>query len=238
MRKAFTLLELIVVIAIITVLAGITLLGVRHIMGKMDENETRASLEVCRSMFGVVRDKGYTAPGFWFQDGVAGVYAVPQSPPPKGSFWRLASHDHPTYTALDDLANPSLTDDLFTNTIAAFAHMQLHPEARKMIDSLPAKQLRTYSLPYTYAGNSGTLTAHVLLDAWQNPVVFIPASGYSSGAGQPITTSAGVMPHDPSQWPPVETPPKWPPGKAQSYFLSAGPDGRLSTTADNIILLN
>jgi prepilin-type N-terminal cleavage/methylation domain-containing protein len=246
MRKGFTLLELIVVIAIITVLGGITLLGVRHIMGNMKETETRAALQAAFHLYKVVWINGNAAPGFWYENGVAGVYARPNYPPPYGAFWKLISCDRPTYTTLDDLSNPDLADDLMANTIVAYAHMEQFPECRKAIGALPANRIREYSLPYSFTftnpitaattTTTGTLTAHVPLDAWGNPILFVPASGYTRGPGNPIMTSLGLKPYDPAQWPPAQfLLPQWPPKAAELFFISAGPDGKLWTTEDNLI---
>jgi prepilin-type N-terminal cleavage/methylation domain-containing protein len=99
----------------------------------------------------------------------------------------------------------------------------------------------------------------LILDAWGNPIIFVPATGLINvftGAGTPDATVAALPPpigsipagisrrlpaitspegqNDPNYGPPaVAVPPgQKPPGRP--FFVSAGPDGDLSTGDDNL----
>jgi hypothetical protein len=98
----------------------------------------------------------------------------------------------------------------------------------------------------------------LILDAWGNPIIFVPATGLINvytGAGTPDATVATLPPpvafipaglrslppitspegqNDPNYGPPVQNvfPGVKPPGRP--FFVSAGPDGDLSTGDDNL----
>ncbi len=81
------------------------------------------------------------------------------------------------------------------------------------------------------AGNrKSPLRPAILVDAWNNPIILVPAAGLrgialKAGGTDQVITSAGVFPYSTNYRTPAN---------ARPFFASAGPDGDFTTGDDNV----
>jgi prepilin-type N-terminal cleavage/methylation domain-containing protein len=215
-RKAFTLIELLIVILILAVLAGLVIIGLGVLSKPNQEKVTKQTLQNLRSTLDELRNK----------TNLANFY------PQNDSNWHRPVAA-PTGTLADKGKNPSswTTDQVrvIGNTRVLMHKIRQVPTNKTALDDLPAeRQFKFGGLP----GRNEDVTIHdspVLLDAWGVPIICVPAEGLSGvrQAGQPYTITT-VKRRASGEDATVLLP------GARPFFVSAGPDGDFSTGDDNI----
>ncbi len=221
-RSGFSLVEMIAVIGIITVLLGIIVVAYNAIAGASAVQATKTTLAAAQSMLAELNTgtRLTTYPPKWYWNSSV-TDTTPNHIGTTGEdFWNIP------FTPSAALSNPgdvsaggTVTSNRFVSD--AIRNTQL---AMKMITSIPANKSAFQKLPtdLVMRNASGTaLDPPVLLDAWQNPIIFVPATGLTSvtvgGVSTTITTTgtAGSVVNRP-------------------FFASAGPDGDFSKGDDNV----
>lgn len=245
------MIELMVAIAIMTILAGMILLGVKHMSNAAKVQATRVRLENLKSMLAeyelktrlaqptgwTVAATGWTGVGgdFWKSwDG--GTTAMP-SPGNVGadmrsSTWDIAwSSSSPLWAS----GKPSAITEF------AMAELAKIPSNAAAIGKLPASDFIQPG-PVTYRA--------AMLDGWRNPIIFVPAAGLGGETYDPaksygegvrvasggniykcIKSCTGTAPPNATYWTPsaIITAPN-----NRPFFASAGPDGDFSKGDDNL----
>jgi prepilin-type N-terminal cleavage/methylation domain-containing protein len=289
---AFTLVELIVVIAIIALLIGIAVFGMKHIFKGQGTNTTAVQLQSLRGLIAELETTGKLSsrqPPFMWSGGTrvgppdetidiwsSGAPTVSSSDPTAGSPSPLNSPGDVTIEAWDS-GDPKLSDrfrsDAVANTQLVMRQLMANPNNRAAVGKLPPDQLlknpeqgmtppkhpiitaQDNKLHLENPANaSGTITPPIPVDAWQNPIIFVPSAGlrvavgwsgmdtYKAGAlvvdsnklYRAIKANHGTPTSDTGVWeqytgPGVVTSPDHRP-----FFASAGPDGDFRTPDDNI----
>jgi len=245
----FTMIEIIVAIAVILVLAGILLVGLRSIAGSTQAGETRVLLENVRGMLDELDSKAklgaHNRPLEWWVGSSSVLKA--QTQPEEVDFWHRTSDQdsidppRPRPIEAPGSVKPGTNDrtnhPAVRNTAIAMAKLVSVPANRTKLQGIPNQRLmRLVELPPTAADpisatsltNEATLPP-VVLDAWGNPIIFVPASGMivtlNSIGEQRLITSSKVR-----QIPPTE----YAAPSDRPFFASAGPDGDFSTGDDNL----
>lgn len=191
-HRAFTLIELLMVISIIALLIGIAIVGFARVGRSAQEKQTRGQLEVLMLMLSNYHDAAKTT--LVYPDPTP--VAAPQSVAEGGA---------------DRYGTPVIT------TATILGHLRTVPRNNQAYEQVGAdKLLKDVSGNYL----------SVLLDAWGNPIIYVPKEGLNNVTLDGYTvriTSLGVI--APSGTPNPESRPFW---------ASAGPDGDFRNGDDNI----
>jgi prepilin-type N-terminal cleavage/methylation domain-containing protein len=202
-RSGFTMIEILVVIGIILILAGMLFIGGKMVFGKAKIKSTRITLDNLAGMLVELDAKTEAAKLY------VGDVEAPGD----------VSHD----------AYPGVTDryehDAVEKTQAAMLALRAMPTNKAALEKLTNEQILLK--PVTPSGGfilavdaSGNLNPPILADAWGNPIILVPADGMvrvyfaDRGASEFRVTSKGVVSVGSSA----------PPG-SRPFFASAGPDG-------------
>lgn len=114
--------------------------------------------------------------------------------------------------------NPRYNAAAIAATNGVMGLLQAIPENRAMLAKLPGEKLLR---------RGGAVANPILLDAWNNPVLFVPAGGLSgvtlAGTGGRTVTSRGVIADGGEV-----------PVGARPFWASAGPDGNFAKGDDNL----
>jgi prepilin-type N-terminal cleavage/methylation domain-containing protein len=243
-RRGITLIEVMVVISIILVLIGLFLAGAKHWTDSANRNATNLQMEKLNAWLSEMQGG---SPNFltnpanaWFMD----TTIAPLPPPLDASVYGNVTPDYESTTdtwivgsTTITLANPSSRARAIRDTaVGIMFRLGINGNIAKELQSLPAGQVISfnpttnppYSNPVTLTAPvitapiptpSATLTRFppVLLDGWNNPIIFVPASGlqkvYVGGSATPVI---------------IQSPDNRP------FWASAGPDGDFTRGDDNI----
>lgn len=196
-RKGFTLIEILVVMGILMLLAGITVIGFRQLAIGSKRTATESMMVQCRSFLTEYETKNR----------LVGIPTVAVAAP--GSV-----EDVDGGTAGDRYNSVAVT-----STSALMGRLQGIPENRAMLAKVPNEKLLKRV--------AGKVDNPILLDAWGNPIIFVPAGGLSgvtiSGTTGRTVTSRGVIPDGGTL-----------PAGVRPFWASAGPDGDFSKGDDNL----
>lgn len=225
----FTMIELMVVIAILTLIAAIVILGYNGITRSGLNNQTRMTLSNVASMLAEYDAKTGLRrypPHSWTGNGSPPTYTAGQT-----QIWN--DTDPSTDGAQGQIAQLAGDNASLRNTQTVFKMLAELPAAKAMIGSLPPD--RTVRLPDYRESDPFNDEATVPLDSWGNPIIFVPAAGLREVtlADQPdfIITSVKVYRPGTGQG---ELPDDTLAPNARPFFASAGPDGSMALGDDNL----
>ncbi len=213
-RKAFTLLELLITIAIIALLAGLLIYGGRTLFSSQQERQTRVIMQSLDSMITEAEKKVK----------LTEIFDLPTQA------LLLAPYNTALFNAPpgqvseggDDREN-SIQVRYAGAILAALARV---PENKTALERFPAdRRLNTHvrgSTPPPYE-------SFVLIDGWGNPIIFVPPTGLRN------ITVGGVLDctvrSDMTIRPGSATPAS---SKGRGFWASAGPDGSFIKGDDNV----
>lgn len=239
-RSGFTLIEMLVVIGIIVVLVAMGFLGFKSLVNSQNRNQTKARLHDMQAF--LVEYENATAlrrqPRWMW---------IPGTPPTKQlnnfNIWRDADplngppttvQDQPLYAPLGhlDFGDPDRTmSPAVLNTAEVLRETAQMPGAKRLLSTLKADALEDIPEPgtVTAANPKGVVIHSIILDAWDHPIIFVPAAGLAfvtlgdvNDAKNPyVITSTKTY----SQALITNTPNDPVPPNARPFFASAGPDG-------------
>lgn len=242
-KTAFTTIELLVVIGILVILAGMAFVGYKVVGTGGKTRSTKAALESARAMTAEIDAAGgmsnvksiYTASPF----GTSKIAFPPLSsgtpfplPPPSDAGGTVISID--AYSSTHTIR---YTDPAIVMTQQVMGRLLSSPVNRTIIAQLPGERLLKWQGGTTTPPTGGITfdtttkqpTPSMLLDAWGNPMIFVPPSGLGpisvGGNNNQVQTSVGVRS--------AAGYTTFSPG-ATGFWASAGPDGRFDTGDDNV----
>ncbi|HEV8604225.1 MAG TPA: hypothetical protein VGQ99_02590 [Tepidisphaeraceae bacterium] len=231
-RKAFTAIELLLVVAVLVILIGIVVWGLKAAGSSASANATRTTLQNLTNMSEELNRKNKLA-GF----------EGPPIPPPGGPLYPIPTNGVGGEIAPALVTADSPNTDRFSDPIQRTAEVMRRltaiPDNKKVLEKFPSDQLLAVPPSPSYAGGT------VVLDGWRNPIVFAPPSGlrnvtsknsdtwsggtnYSRGARvvsgglyyTAIESNTGSAPPDAKYWfPGIRSP------DGRAFWTSAGADG-------------
>jgi prepilin-type N-terminal cleavage/methylation domain-containing protein len=225
--RAFTLVEILVVIAVIGLLVGIAVFGFNAMQRSASKNRTKVALQGAASILaeydtttGLRRQPEY----MWKGTGAAATKHTPTVAAPI-NIWQDADPDTAGSQWVTGLVGPADKEEpnsIWASAAARNAGLILGlagkstPGAKKILGQLPADGMVTVT----------DEPSPTLQDGWSNPIIFVPAAGLSVHMADQTTvytvTSARIYPQGTGTGqlaPGILAP------QARPFFASAGPDG-------------
>jgi type II secretory pathway pseudopilin PulG len=177
-RKAFTVIELLLVIGVLIILAGVVVWGLSAASSSNAAKSTRTTLQNLQSMSEELNRKSRLA-------GFEVIYTFVPPPPVPGAEVApsLVSADSPS----TDRFGPSVG-----RTSVVITRLASIPDNKRVLDKFPADQLMS-GVSYTFPDGT-TQTSIAALDGWRNPILFVPATGLqhvAAKAGEQSTHVSG-----------------------------------------------
>ena len=246
-RKAFTILEILLVIGVLVILIGMVVWGLKGAGSSAAGNATRTTLQNLTNLSEELNRKNKLA-GFEGQPGDNPIYPI-LPPPLLGGVTAAAN-------VTDVSKNNDRFGDAVQRTAEVMRRVESIPDNKRIIEKLPADQLLAVPANKGFAGGT------VVLDGWRNPIIFVPTAGlryvasnqksstYVSGmnyargarviapaqngpnnkllAFWTARTSTSNSPSEPDWFEGVQSP------DGRSFWASAGPDGNFQFGDDNI----
>lgn len=230
MHKAFTLIELIVVIVILTTLIGLVTYGLAKVTANQKEKSTRTMMANLDSMLQEMQSTRQ------LKNLPAGGRAAPQGDMSAD----VASSSH------------NIRFTTMVRTQDAIGRMMSVPANKSLLAKLPADNLLAeipngISVPNLNM-NNGKIDPPLPLDGWGNPILFLGPPDLTIGSGAPAweeryglsgVTASGATIHVTN--PRIPYPPSEKAPNAQAvmmsyrpFWASAGPDGDFSKGDDNV----
>lgn len=235
----FTLVEILVVIAILALLGAIAFIGYTAVTRQALTNKTRMQLSNAASIFAEYDTKTKLKrqpPHAWTDVTMPPAYFTPVTP---FNFWKDFDPTPPTTPDPNDehegLPAPGNVEVGATarqdsaavrNTqIVLYLAAQL-PSNKTLIGNIDAGDIMKFTTDFPESDAFDETQHPILLDAWGNPIIFVPASGLrgvylGEPAGEFVITSVKV-------YSATELPDGIIPPNAHPFFASAGPDGTFS----------
>lgn len=173
-RKAFTLIEIMVAIVIITILGGLVLYALRGAGNSAKIHATRITLDNLKSLlaeFELKTKLSVPPPGGW----LANVgYPGPLTSPAGADFWRNITGDanfallNPELVGDTDPSSPRFSSTATNNTAIAMRELARIPANASVIGKMPAASLMQLN------------GLNVPVDSWGNPIIYVPARGLAA----------------------------------------------------------
>jgi type II secretory pathway pseudopilin PulG len=246
------LLEVIVVIVVIMILAGILLYSLRAITGGGREGQTRVLLENAAGMLveldATARLGARNRPLQWWIKPASGNPFVFTPDPSETTldFWHRTDQDNNNPPRPLPIRVPGLVTQgssergdpndpqnkpphpAIANTAIALAKLLSVPANRQKFQTIPVeRQLNLYHKDDTSKTDriDESKLPPVLLDAWNNPIIFVPAAGMEVGLTIDGKTQRRVITSSKVRVPPDDPNGEYASETDRPFFASAGPDG-------------
>jgi type II secretory pathway pseudopilin PulG len=226
-RKAFTLIELLLVIGVLIILIGITVWALKGAGSSASGNATKTTLENLTNMSEELNRKNKLA-GFDI------IYPPPPPSPPAPPL--LVGAEVAPGLVTSDSKGTDRFGPAVQRTAEVMGRLTSIPDNKRILEKLPSDQLLSVAAIPPYSGGT------VVLDGWKNPILFVPSTGlanvhskqtdtysstnYSRGArvifqGEYWTAidSTSSAPSAPSWFQGIRSP------DGRAFWASAGPDG-------------
>ncbi|HEV8293391.1 MAG TPA: hypothetical protein VGP94_15750 [Tepidisphaeraceae bacterium] len=209
-RKAFTTIEILLVVGVLVILIGIVVWGLKGAGSSAAGNSTRTTLQNLTGMSEELNRKTKLA-------GFENIYTAPLPTPPP--VFPTGPETAPNLVTSDS-KNTDRFGAAVRRTGIVMNRLASIPDNKKSLQNLPSDQLM--SIP---SGAPGVPEAAVVLDGWKNPILFVPAAGLEN-----VRFKSGITPPQPAgaAAPVIRSPDNRP------FWASAGPDGSFSNGDDNI----
>lgn len=247
-RRAFTLMELLIVIGIIAVLVGITFMVGRASMGGSKKSVTLDSIRVLDAALTAYNDATGENPPAWVQD-----------PRPNAAERVIPVADARDVDAPNANTAGAGADAAIIDSVALFfLQCQSVPEAKSILDRLPTK-LAVQRAVRVGSQNPQTVQLTTVLDGWGKPIRYVhpafSASFQASSTSAILAAPKSLATGNPKTWTitnisrtytvaPIPSPTTAPPvafpdsdgGRCpggRAYFYSAGEDGMVGREANN-----
>jgi prepilin-type N-terminal cleavage/methylation domain-containing protein len=223
-NRGFSLIELLAVIAIIVVLVGIVFVGMKYVTGTASGKSTQTTLGNLQSMLSALDvqsrgaldqiDAAYDA-----YNSDSNPLVLPAAP---------VNVSFPTDPTAPATTPPGYRYAPFVQATALLAMQKIVslPENRAALGKISTKMLPTWSTTLWPQTN-------ILLDAWGNPIIYVPSGGLEGVVLKAAPTSATLYLVQSNGTTAYTTPPT-PKTNARPFFASAGPDGDFAKGDDNI----
>jgi len=263
--RGFTLIELLTVIGIITILVGLLIVGIPSIIGTGGNKSTGVTLKNLQNMTAELETLGpLKSPVLW--NWSTGSSITVDITPGTGAqrtwnldFWKLPYREggsptgdpQPLRTYLVSDGSPARIDSPATiNTVIAMSRILAVRNNQSALANLPASKLLKVRDAATKSGaGSATLVGKIdsyitdadrypiLLDNWNNPVIYVPATGLGMAGATAVVAANGDVPAGAIKLTAQKAGDQTrvvvsPDGKG--FWASAGPDGNFQTGDDNI----
>jgi len=245
-HRGFTLLEILIAVAIIAILIGMAFVGMRAMGRGASENDTRVRLGTARALLNDFLDatKGGTGkrpqPQGWDYndfDGSTPFIVLPGDVAPNGkglNFWTLPSYQDTNLNNAREEGEPIVPlvapgpysataanePYQYYNTRVAQRLIQSIPAVKAQLNSMPSNVIETTAAPPP-PGFRPTANAKHLLDAWGNPILFVPGGGLMGVRREGYSAVNDINN-------PIKSPDERP------FWASAGPDGNFAEGDDNL----
>jgi type II secretory pathway pseudopilin PulG len=258
--EGFTTLELLIVIGLILFLISLMFLGLKHVTTQARISDTKTQLATANILLKNYENAthfqrvpsilGNPDQNFWTTDQVmlyqgsmvtnaAGNQVF--QPDPQGPGRNNFSPDGEGLT--DTAAAPTslpVNVSIMQRTLLAMAMFMTVPENATLINNLPTGKTKTFQLTLV----TPPVSVPVLMDAWGNPILFVPQSGLvntylSSDPASPYPPMTPTVQFSTGRFPNGHLAPQASPLPAgqpadRPFFFSVGPDGDASLADDNI----
>lgn len=234
-RKAFTVIELLIVIGILAILVAVTAYAMTGLMSRQKVSATRVTLQNVRSMVAeleVVAKGLNRQPAQMWVSGAQTPLGTPidiwrdANPTAAGNNPLLAPKNVRKEVALADSASNIQTQryqsDAILNTQLVMGLLRSAPNNTKLFAQLPSNQLMSEPIPIAtprlLVNANGTANPPMVLDAWGNPIIFVPSAGlWNVVAGDVLRNAVATTLGGPDG--PIQS------RDVRPFFASAGPDG-------------
>jgi len=227
-RKAFTTIEILLVVGVLIILIGIVVWGLKGASTGAGVNATRATLQNLSNMSEEFNRKTKLS----VFEGT--IYAPPAVPGP----FEVAPG---VVTA--DSKNTDRLSPAIERTSEVVNRLMSIPDNKRIIEKIPSDQTMAIQLP------DGHERHIVLLDGWKNPILYVPGTGLKDVFAKPDKNGTPLDTYSPGQnysrgarvikagayWTAINatssspSAPEWFPGirspDGRPFWASAGPDG-------------
>lgn len=242
-RKAFTLLEILTVVAIIAILLGIVAYGMSKVSTHMKGTAVTATFGNLKSMVAELKatTKGQPRQPGYLYFGTSQIVATAvlpidiwndADPNTAGQQAALAPDGNVSLAvASGSTTSPRYVSDGILNTQLVIGLLRQSTLNRQTIEKLPPSTFMEAApagtVKPTFAAGTTKFDPPILLDPWGNPIMFVPSGGlYMVTAGDVLHNgtlfTAGAANN------PIQSPDHTP------FWASAGPDGDFRKGDDNI----
>lgn len=242
-KHAFTLIELLVVIGIIAVLGAMFTIGAKSLSRRASDDQTRVLLKTYSSMLAELRtvagpNRPLPFPQTWQTPTGGNITAGGDR-----DFWNIYNGSRTAGNILAYEPPKELVlnaEKLFSlppvrNTHLAVQRLAACPNNRTAFSKIPSDRL--VSLRELARANAGPVNDFgltdlpILLDAWGNPIIFVPAAGLGpvmlslNASDRWVIRSGGLLTEAQARSTPLRP-------TDRPFFASAGPDGTFGHTSE------